>query len=690
MRAFGQWLVLVLLIALSACRENGPGADASGGKATPSPADGGTSPSGARPADSGPAVSPPPPTFASQVPDLRKQVREASLQSWVKVDDDIPFYRIEAAFDPDFLTYHGRMDLWVKNRSMKPWDKLVFHLYPNFPAISGDLKSLKVTSAASPATPRPGSGQAIDHRTSTIPPTRFELPLAEPLAPGAETTVTLEFSGLVKRFPAPAEGPVGELWSSVSDLLSGGSGDWGLFSYSSGILSLSLWYPVLAVYDEQEGWDIAEPSGIGDFAYFDVADHLVTVHLGDGFELVTSGTLIPNDPNAPSESDSAPTSRAGSGGAPAALTSPDRLPATWTFAAGASREFTVTASKAFETSTATAGSKGTVRIRSVALAGEATTRQLVLDAAVDSFNAYEALFGPYPYTELDVVRTDLRGGVGGVEFPGLVTIAGMLYMDELSESFADMRRTFESRFMKEAVAFVVSHEVAHQWWNAVVGSHCRNHPFVDEALANYSSVLFFERRYGAEAAQRQILFELELPYQLHRFFGGADMPVDQPSDAFLDLVGYSAIVYGKGGMFLKAVRDAIGLEAFSAGLSSYYEKNLFRIATPEILVTTLESSSPRGAQVRELSLRWLAGSHGDEDVGRLDVGEFLPVLLKELDVELDGWVLQTLSEPGFWELIKMADNLVTGKGDPFEGVDSDKILSWAEGVAKKLIFDMLL
>ena len=266
----------------------------------------------------------------------------------------------------------------------------------------------------------------------------------------------------------------------------------------------------------------------------------------------------------------------------------------------------------------------------------------------------------------------------------------MLYMDELSESFADMRRTFESRFMKEAVAFVVSHEVAHQWWNAVVGSHCRNHPFVDEALANYSSVLFFERRYGAEAAQRQILFELELPYQLHRFFGGADMPVDQPSDAFLDLVGYSAIVYGKGGMFLKAVRDAIGLEAFSAGLSSYYEKNLFRIATPEILVTTLESSSPRGAQVRELSLRWLAGSHGDEDVGRLDVGEFLPVLLKELDVELDGWVLQTLSEPGFWELIKMADNLVTGKGDPFEGVDSDKILSWAEGVAKKLIFDMLL
>ena len=31
--------------------------------------------------------------------------------------------------------------------------------------------------------------------------------------------------------------------------------------------------------------------------------------------------------------------------------------------------------------------------------------------------------------------------------------------------------------------FVVAHEVAHQWWHGLVGSDSRDHPYVDEALA---------------------------------------------------------------------------------------------------------------------------------------------------------------------------------------------------------------
>jgi len=655
MRMRGWSLVPVLLVALVSCKDGGRVPDAEGNP----PADRARADAGAAvrgDSKPGPAtpVTPAEPSFAQQVPALRKQVREASLQPWVKVDEDIPFYRIQVDFDTDFLTYDGKLDLWVRNRSGKPWDKLVFHLYPNFPAIAGDLKNLKVTSASV-------DGKVLAPLPSNMAsPTSFQLPLDTALAPGASTTVTLEFSGLVKRFPPAAAGPLGDLWGAVTDILSGGSGDWGLFSYSSGILSLSLWYPVLAIFDEQDGWDVAEPSGIGDFAYFDVADHLVTVRMGPDHTLVTTGNEIGRDGDA------------------------------WQFGAGAAREFTLTASKVFRLESASTGTNGTVRVTSVALEGEQSTQKLVLDAAVDSIVAYEALFGPYPYKELDVVRSDLRGGVGGVEFPGLVTIAGMLYLDETSREFADMRRTLESRFMRETVQFVVSHEVAHQWWNAVVGSHCRNHPFVDEALANYSSILFFERRYGAEAAERQTLFELKLPYQIHRFFGGTDMPVDQPTAGFDDLVGYSAIVYGKGGMFLKVVRDTMGLDAFSSALSGYYSDNLFRIASPEKLVRTLESGTPRGEEVRALALRWLAGTHGDEDIGQFEVGAILPVLLAELDVEVEGWMLETLSEPGFWELIKLADNLVTGKEDVLDGVDYDKIMAWVEKLGRRLLFGLLL
>ncbi|MBM4353657.1 MAG: M1 family metallopeptidase [Deltaproteobacteria bacterium] len=652
MRVRGWTPLLVGLFALSACTGGEKGPDAAGvPKAGPADRDAG--PLVGLDARSGTDKPVPPPSFASQVPALRKQVREASLQPWVKVDEDIPFYRIEATFDADFLTYTGKQDLWFKNRSGKPWDKLVFHLYPNFPAIAGDLKHIKVTSATV-------DGYPIEGKPSAMPsPTRFELPLETPLAPGSAATVTLEFSGLVKRYPPAAPGPLGDLFETVAELLSGGGGDWGLFAYSSGILSMSLWYPMLAVYDD-EGWDMAQPSEIGDFAYFDVADHLVQIRLGDGYSLITTGSELSHDGD------------------------------TWKFAAGAAREFTVSASRLLRTIEGTTGTRGPVTVRSHALDAEQDTQRRVLEAAVGSVAAYEALFGPYPYKELDVVRTDLRGGVGGVEFPGLVTIAGMLYLDELADDLGDMRRTLESRFMTETVEFVVAHEVAHQWWNAVVGSHCRNHPFVDEALANYSSILYFEKRRGAEAAQRQTLFELKLPYQLHRFFGGPDMPVDQPTSAFTDLIGYSAIVYGKGGMFLKAVRDVMGLDAFSAALTSYYAQNLFATASPEKLVATLESATPKGKQVRDLSIRWLAGTYADEDIGTLQVGELIPVLLKELDVELDGWLLETLSEPGFWELLKLADNLVTGKDDLFDGVDYDKVTAWLEKLARKLLFGLLL
>ena len=69
--------------------------------------------------------------FVESVPGLRAKVREASLRSFVQVPDDIPFYDLSVEFDTDFMSYTGSVDLWVKNRSARAWDKLVFHLYPN-------------------------------------------------------------------------------------------------------------------------------------------------------------------------------------------------------------------------------------------------------------------------------------------------------------------------------------------------------------------------------------------------------------------------------------------------------------------------------------------------------------------------------------------------------------------------------
>ena len=40
--------------------------------------------------------------------------------------------------------------------------------------------------------------------------------------------------------------------------------------------------------------------------------------------------------------------------------------------------------------------------------------------------------------------------------------------------------------------FVVAHEVAHQWWNVVVGNDSINNAWVDEALTNYYALIYYE------------------------------------------------------------------------------------------------------------------------------------------------------------------------------------------------------
>src|SRR5258708_22602142 len=50
--------------------------------------------------------------------------------------------------------------------------------------------------------------------------------------------------------------------------------------------------------------------------------------------------------------------------------------------------------------------------------------------------------------------------------------------------------------------FTCSHEVAHQWWQAVVGSDPRGAPWIDESLAQASAVLVAEDKKGGSEVGR--------------------------------------------------------------------------------------------------------------------------------------------------------------------------------------------
>jgi len=196
----------------------------------------------------------------------------------------------------------------------------------------------------------------------------------------------------------------------------------------------------------------------------------------------------------------------------------------------------------------------------------------------------------------------------------------MLYADdqqkEEEEEGSIEQLLAKSPVFEQMLEFVVAHEVAHQWWNAVVGSNSKKHPSIDEAMANYSAVLYFEHFHGRKAAEQQMAMQMKLNYQMHRMMGGQDKPVLLPASSFQGALEYAAIVYGKGALFYDQLRTLMGDPAFFSAWKSYYDSYWFRIAGPDSFKVIAEKKAPQKSKaINALYQRWMNEMHGDEDIG---------------------------------------------------------------------------
>jgi aminopeptidase N len=175
--------------------------------------------------------------------------------------------------------------------------------------------------------------------------------------------------------------------------------------------------------------------------------------------------------------------------------------------------------------------------------------------------------------------------------------------------------------------FVVAHEVAHQWWHGLVGSDSRLHPFVDESLAQYSAVLYFEDRYGAARGRASGDRNVRANYQMMRLLGESDGPVDRPV-AGSSPISYAGLVYGKGPYYYGALRKQLGSARFFEVLRQYAADHRFGFAGPDDFTALAASRAGSGAAaVHALARRWLHEARGDEDLGKADLAGLLGGLL---------------------------------------------------------------
>ncbi len=184
------------------------------------------------------------------------------------------------------------------------------------------------------------------------------------------------------------------------------------------------------------------------------------------------------------------------------------------------------------------------------------------------------LYGPYPWSELEIVAVSLGPDVGGMEWPGAAWISGL------------------ENGPGGAGSLTVDHELAHQWWHALVGNDSIRYPVVDEPLAQYSMCLL--------AAQQD---DVAGECSGLGFPGGTtgNDCADRPTTAFTSANEYGVLIYEQAPGFYNALARAVGQDATVAALRDVVARHAFGTVTPDELRGELVGALPGNADtVREL------------------------------------------------------------------------------------------
>lgn len=465
-------------------------------------------------------------------------------------------YEMEIDMDVESFQYTGDQKLVYTNNSPDTLNRVFYHLYFNAfqPGSEMDIRLQNIADPDGRMVNNHGTRENPDFesRISILKPneigyikvesltqdgkpvtyetvgTVLEVALAAPLAPGASTTLDMDFEGQVPEQIRRA----------------------GRNSSEGVALSMSQWYPKLAEYDF-EGWH-ADPY-IGREFHGVWGDFSVKINIDKDYILGATGVLK----NA---------SEIGYGyeeeGTKVKRAKGDKL--TWHFEAEKVHDFTWAADPDYIHDKLVA-KDGTVlhflyqddsEIKENWKKLQPKTEQLLY-----YFNEH---VGPYPWPQYSVVQ----GGDGGMEYAMLTLITG--------------GRNFGS------LVGVTAHEMAHAWFQHLLATNESKHEWMDEGFGSYiSDLAMVEVMDGDEANPFSGAYRSYFALAT----SGVEQPQTTHADRYAYNFAYGASAYSKGEVFLAQLGYIIGKENLEKTLKRYYDEWKFKHPTPNDFIRVAEKVS---------------------------------------------------------------------------------------------------
>jgi hypothetical protein len=302
-------------------------------------------------------------------------------------------------------------------------------------------------------------------------------------------------------------------------------------SRENGVVSLGQWFPVVSTEHEVYG--------LGDSQITFTAERI-------RLELTTT-TPLPRDAVA----------------CPGLVAAPDSTGTAWVCEVDRARDLGVVVNPRFLLVTREAADV-VIRVYTETVDGRRTA-----DLAAHGLIGMVERFGPYPWPDLVLAEVGSSGGFS-MEYP----------------------RQIHLTRDKVADAYVVLHEVAHQWFYAQIGSDQQAEPWLDEAWADFSARLLMG--IGHNACGTRPVDSPVFAWEADAVTGGDWTSCD----------GYFHSVFYRGTEFLDAVRDAMGDDAFFSAMRAWIEEHRHGFVTGRVLLWHLERSAD--AELRPIYEQYLA------------------------------------------------------------------------------------
>lgn len=181
---------------------------------------------------------------------------------------------------------------------------------------------------------------------------------------------------------------------------------------------------------------------------------------------------------------------------------------------------------------------------------------MMLDAVQSSLEYYTENFGPYYHKQARIIEFPRYSNFAQA-FPGTMPYA---------ESFGFITN-LEDKSENNVIDFVVSHEMAHQWWaHQLIGAYMQGSTMLSESFSQYSSLMNMKRMSNNPMKMREFL-----KYDHDRYLGG------RSGERIKELPLYKVenqtyIHYGKGSIILFALQDYIGEDKVNTAMKGFLEQ----------------------------------------------------------------------------------------------------------------------